>query len=203
MIEQLKRFNFRNILKILGITSLLLIPVESIALTLVWDPVQKEEILSYKVYWGRKSGQYTHSLYVGNKTKYKINFEDSVVYYITVTAIDMWGNESNYSSEIKLVGGVSEPVDRADSTAPSLYPNPANTSISIQFNLEERQDVHISVYNIMGQKVTTLAEQSFGRGSHTVNWNRMSANGGSAAAGIYYCRIRTDSQTIIRKITLL
>ncbi|MDZ7724812.1 MAG: T9SS type A sorting domain-containing protein [candidate division KSB1 bacterium] len=190
-------------MKILIITSLLLIPVESIALTLVWDPVQNDDILCYKVYWGRESGRYTNSKYVGKETQYKITFEDSVVYYITVTAIDMWGNESNYGSEIKLIGGVSEPVDREDSAALSLYPNPAQTHINIQFNLEKRQNVYISVYNIMGQKVTTLIEQSFSRGSHTVHWNRMSANGGLAAAGIYYCRIRTDSQTTIQKITLL
>lgn len=181
------------------ILSIILISASTSALTLSWDPVINDDILSYKVYWGQESGHYTHSVYVGNKTQYHINLKDSVVYYITVTAIDFWGNESEYGSELKLIGNVSNPVER-QKTRLQIFPNPARNAIRIQFTVDRRQTVKISVYNVLGQNVATLTDQSYERGSHIVQWNKTSSTGLSAS-GVYYCLIQKETLDQVRKIT--
>lgn len=184
------------------ILTLFATPPDSHALTLRWDPVQDQDLLSYKVYWGKKSGQYTSSAYVGTETEYKLSLEESSTYYLTVTAIDLWGNESNYGIELKLENGTAQPVNR-EKAGTVIFPNPANDHVSVQFTLDEQQNVRISIYNIMGQKVKTLTDGAYSRGSHAVDWDRTAAGGRFAAAGVYYCRIKTESLTMVRKLILL
>lgn len=51
------------------------------------------------------------------------------------------------------------------------YPNPFNPSTKIQFGLPSDSKVQINIYNILGQKVHTLADQFYSAGIHTLNFN--------------------------------
>jgi hypothetical protein len=54
------------------------------------------------------------------------------------------------------------------------------------------------VFNIMGQKVTTLVDGHLDAGQHSVVWD---ASG--VASGIYFYRIATDEYVESRKMVLL
>jgi hypothetical protein len=55
----------------------------------------------YKVYYGTSPGTYGTPLNVGNVTTYTIgNLSSGTTYYFAVTAIDISGNESDYSNEV-------------------------------------------------------------------------------------------------------
>ena len=72
-------------------------------------------------------------------------------------------------------------------------PNPFNATTNISFNLANSSPVTISIYNIAGQLVSTLADnQSFNEGSHSVQWD-----GQSFSPGVYFCHLSADgiSQT--------
>ena len=51
------------------------------------------------------------------------------------------------------------------------YPNPFNSSTVIHFNLPTSDIVDLSIYNIAGQKVATLAQGMRQAGTHVINWN--------------------------------
>ncbi len=96
---------------------------------------------------------------------------------------DWWGNTG-------IEGGSTSTVlpDMLRNT-----PNPFNAITNISFNLSQSSPVTISIYNVAGQLVTTLADnQSFNEGSHSVQWN-----GTSVSPGVYFCRLSADgvSQT--------
>ncbi len=63
------------------------------------------------------------------------------------------------------------------------YPNPFNPSVSIQFSLAKQTDVSIQIFNVTGQLVSTITENKFGQGIHTVKWNGKT-DSGNVAAGV-------------------
>ena len=72
-------------------------------------------------------------------------------------------------------------------------PNPFNATTNISFSLAQSSPVSISVYNVAGQLVSTIADnQSFDAGTHSVEWNAQ-----SFSPGVYFCRLNADgiSQT--------
>ena len=78
------------------------------------------------------------------------------------------------------------------------YPNPFNPSTRISFTLPEKSEVRVDVFNIMGQKVATLADGSFEAGHHTVTWDA-SQN----ASGVYFYKLTTGEFAKARKMILL
>ncbi|MFV1884306.1 MAG: T9SS type A sorting domain-containing protein [Balneola sp.] len=78
------------------------------------------------------------------------------------------------------------------------YPNPFNPTTTINYSVENAGPVTISVYNLMGQKVAELVNESKAAGSYNVTWN--AAN---AASGMYYYRLEAGGQTMTRKMTLI
>jgi hypothetical protein len=58
----------------------------------------------------------------------------------------------------------------------SNFPNPFNPETSIAFTIPEDTDVSIVVYNVRGQRVRTLVNDSFERGHHNVIWNGTNEN---------------------------
>ncbi len=65
------------------------------------------------------------------------------------------------------------------------YPNPFNPSTTIQFEIPNPSVVTVKVYNILGQEVATLLDNSsMDEGTQTVNFNAS-----NLASGVYFYRI--------------
>jgi len=79
------------------------------------------------------------------------------------------------------------------------YPNPFNAVTTIRYAVGTPGKVELSIYNLLGQKVATLVNDSKPAGNYTVNWD---ASGFSS--GIYYCVLRTGENLVqTRKMVLL
>lgn len=107
---------------------------------------------------------------------------------------------------------VSEPAAVPPETAPGTvnaftleqnYPNPFNPSTTIRYHLRCAAPVELTVYNLAGQKVATLASGVQPPGSHAILWSGQSDSGTNTAAGIYLCRLRAGMQTESRKMVLI
>ncbi|MCD4701744.1 MAG: T9SS type A sorting domain-containing protein [Candidatus Aegiribacteria sp.] len=83
-----------------------------------------------------------------------------------------------------------------EATAPGMIhnaPNPFNATTNISFNLTQNTPVTISIYNVAGHLVTTLADkQSFNEGSNSVQWNGQNESGTSVSPGVYFCRLSAN-----------
>ena len=73
--------------------------VSSAEIGLAWDSNAESDVAGYKIYYGTASGKYTHSVNVGNVTQATLNLPKKK-YYISLTAYDTYGNESDYSNEV-------------------------------------------------------------------------------------------------------
>ena len=95
--------------------------------------------------------------------------------------------------------GMSEEEERPGSVElRQNYPNPFNPSTNIVFYLPEQQPVRIGVYNIVGQQVALLADESLGAGEHAISWSAS-----EMPSGVYIVQLEVGSRIFTRKITLI
>jgi hypothetical protein len=80
----------------------------------------------------------------------------------------------------------------------TAYPNPFNSTVNIAFELPSAAAVRIDVFNLMGQKVSTLMDQKLDAGSHRALWNA-TAN----ASGVYFYRLSAGTHVESHKLLLL
>jgi hypothetical protein len=69
------------------------------------------------------------------------------------------------------------------------YPNPFNPSTMIRFNIPERSDVSIKVFNILGKEITTLSDKELSPGTFTIDWEARDSNGQLLPSGVYLIRL--------------
>jgi hypothetical protein len=79
----------------------------SYTVNLSWDASQSTDVVGYDVYYGTTSGVYTNNVLVENVTSCTVTgLSAGVIYYITVAAVDVNGQESAFSNEINYMPGV-------------------------------------------------------------------------------------------------
>lgn len=83
------------------------------------------------------------------------------------------------------------------------FPNPFNPETSIAYALPQASQVRIEIYNLLGQKVITLANQQMAAGNHTFRWNGRNDLDEKVAAGLYLCRIQIGELVKTQRMTLL
>ena len=83
------------------------------------------------------------------------------------------------------------------------YPNPFNPTTEISFDLPVRSQVMLTVYNVLGQQVTTLVNKPLAAGSYVADWDGRSSSGTTVASGIYFYRLHTEQFTQTKKMVLL
>ena len=80
------------------------------------------------------------------------------------------------------------------------YPNPFNRGTQIGFFLPRAGDVSLSIFNLTGQRVSTLVEGRQEAGPHTVTWDGRGAQGAPLASGVYLYRLVTGGRVQTRKL---
>jgi len=111
----------------------------------------------------------------------------------------------------KLMSDIQTDVNDDNITAPlpekfllnQNYPNPFNPTTTIDFAIPFKSHVTLDVFNILGQKVSTLINDTKSAGTYSVNWGGTDHFGNPAATGIYFYRLKTDDFTQTRKMLLL
>jgi hypothetical protein len=83
------------------------------------------------------------------------------------------------------------------------YPNPFNPQTMIKYDLPNPDNVNITVYNILGQKVKTLIDEYQEAGYKQVSWDGRDDGGREVASGIYFYKIKTIGFEKTKKMVLL
>jgi len=80
----------------------------------------------------------------------------------------------------------------------SLYPNPVNSAIRIEFALVRNDQVKVDILDLKGRLVTTLANCEMSAGSYSKSWDAS-----TMSSGIYLCRMKTGGKTVTKKLMVL
>ena len=83
------------------------------------------------------------------------------------------------------------------------FPNPYNSETTIRFDLARPEEINLTVYNLAGQKVITLAQGIRQTGTHTLRWDGRDGVGRELASGVYLYQMRTGDIVRTRRMLLL
>ena len=89
---------------------------------LSWEQNHEHDLAGYKVYFGSAAGNYSHSIDLGKRTKCELsllNLTEDVTYYISITAYDVSGNESDFSEYLAFLA--DDRVSANEDNCPEIY----------------------------------------------------------------------------------
>jgi len=121
-------------------------------------------------------------------------------FFFAIRAFDLSGNQSDLSEEtssittdILLEGEV--PVSYS---MEQNYPNPFNPSTNISYRVPENSVVEITLYDMLGRKLSTLLKDRKAAGSYQITVDMS-----SYASGVYLYRMKAGSFIQTRRLTLI
>jgi hypothetical protein len=84
------------------------------------------------------------------------------------------------------------------------FPNPFNSSVLVRFRMAVEAAVSIDVYDVTGQHVRRLLNESYSAGNHAVEWDGTAGDGGDAvASGVYLLRLESGTLRDTVEVTLV
>lgn len=134
-------------------------------------------------------------------TTYSYNFVDQ---NRTIASIDAGstgsvpGSVSYYSrSSATALGEVSDLIPEATRLLQN-YPNPFNPTTPISYQLSAIGSVTLKVFDLLGNEVGVLVDETKSSGTHTVTFNAQ-----HLASGVYFYRLQAGDFVQTRRFTLL
>lgn len=83
------------------------------------------------------------------------------------------------------------------------YPNPFNPETTIKYQLPMTANVKLEIFNLLGQKVSTLVDRKQSAGFHSARWDGRNEAGAPVSSGVYLYRVEVGEFVQTRKLTLL
>lgn len=84
-----------------------------------------------------------------------------------------------------------------------IYPNPFNPTAYISYGLSQAGRVELEIYNLRGQKVSSLVNGFLEAGTYKCLWDGSADNGEPCGSGIYLVRLRLGSRCFTERIMLM
>ena len=84
----------------------------------------------------------------------------------------------------------------------AIYPNPASSKIYLSYETDRAAMIDISVYNLKGQKVSSIVNAPRPKGMHLDSWNPLSTTGNNIPAGVYIISITSGDRISTRKVLI-
>ncbi len=123
-----------------------------------------------------------------NKVRYAVaarstdGYESFAEIYSLVTT-NLFENLSNENSNFKLYQN---------------YPNPFNPATNIEYSIPQSDWVTITIYDVLGNKVTDLVRGYKTKGSYAIEFD-----GSALASGIYLCQLNSGKFSATKKLSLI
>ena len=83
------------------------------------------------------------------------------------------------------------------------YPNPFNPSTTIEYSVGRQGRVVIEIFNINGQRIRLLINETRDPGKYRATWDGKNEYDQPVATGIYFCRLRVDKNSSVRKMLII
>ncbi len=180
---------------------------DSTAILLQWDEVfdPDNDFDRYRVYVSDSRDSLENHL-VGDTTSQEFLFhgENGNQYWWSVSAVDERNNETwanqVYSFTIDITSIEDDLVKLpTDYEITSIYPNPFNPATTIAIGLPEPSHLKLNVYNILGQHISTLANNPV-----TAGYHNFILDGSLLPSGIYFVSANVQGKlSDIKKVVLM
>lgn len=155
---------------------------------LSWKVASEMNNLGFEIDRKNNSGLYAELGFVnGSGTSTEENnyhFEDSSpvdgILYYKLVQVDLNGKRNNLAEISVKVNTIPKEFSLSQN-----FPNPFNPTTKISFNLAVDSKVNLTVFNLLGQEITTLVNGNYFPGKYEVIFNA-----GTLNSGVYFYRLR-------------
>ena len=83
------------------------------------------------------------------------------------------------------------------------FPNPFNPSTTIRYRLSQTSSVTLTIYDMLGQKIQTLVNETQQPGEKSVVWEGRDQFGRQVSSGVYVYRIEAGNFSSMKKMVLI
>ncbi|GAB4328092.1 MAG: hypothetical protein Kow0037_02170 [Calditrichia bacterium] len=83
------------------------------------------------------------------------------------------------------------------------YPNPFNPETNITFRVKKSGQYTLNIYNVLGQKIRTLLQETLSAGTYQLRWDGKNDQGAELPSGLYICRLSSGQSQQNRRMILL
>lgn len=83
------------------------------------------------------------------------------------------------------------------------FPNPFNPTTTIPYEISEKGNVTMTVYDIKGREMQVLKNERQQPGLYEIQWNGLNEVGTPVGSGIYLLKLETNQYSEVRKMILL
>ena len=80
------------------------------------------------------------------------------------------------------------------------YPNPFNPSTTIRYSLADESNVRLVIYNVLGQRIRSLVNETQTAGFYSMVWDGRDAFGLQVVTGLYLYRLEAGMNVAVRKM---
>ena len=128
-----------------------------------------------------------------------INIEDNIDAFIEFMHIE---NEKDYRDPNLPMNPdyVLPEVQNTDVSIQLISPLVSDQLVNIQFEIFQKQNIKIRVFDITGSEICCLADQVFDQGTHSVSWEGINNCHQLINTGVYFIQFITDRQTLSEKV---
>jgi hypothetical protein len=110
-----------------------------------------------------------------------------------------WTDASRMGTAVlAVIPDAVEDVQPAEYGLAQNFPNPFNPSTTINFNLDRRSDVRLTVFDVLGNTVAELVNGVQSSGLHTVTFD-----GSNLSSGVYFYKLETANNVTTKKMMLM
>jgi hypothetical protein len=100
--------------------------------------------------------------------------------------------------QVDVLTGVSEKPLPKEFALDQNYPNPFNPSTNIEYAVPRESRVQLEVYNLLGQRVATLVDETKPAGYYTASFNAV-----GFSSGLYFYRMTAGETSFLKKMMLV
>ena len=119
---------------------------------------------------------------------------NGLTYYYKIEDVDYAGKSKLHNIIVSATPAGNEASTLIkDFRLQPCYPNPFNPKTTLRFELGDAADVHVQVYDLLGNMVTTLTNSDYQPGEYSLTWNGRDANDRLTATGIYFLWISSST----------
>ncbi|MFC1551957.1 SBBP repeat-containing protein [Candidatus Latescibacterota bacterium] len=108
------------------------------------------------------------------------------------------GNSQIFKIDTQDVTHVEKENDVIGFSLDQPYPNPFNPTVTLSYQLFRDAEVSLDIYNVHGQKISTVVDEFQERGLNNVQWN-----GSKYPSSVYFYRLRVGNEMKNGKLMLL
>lgn len=132
---------------------------------------------------------------------YSIEKSDKKLYIVYYRS-DVEGEGDIYFSSYDILTGQKEINKQNFIKELNIYPNPFNTTTSIEFAVNDQREINIEIYDLSGKHIKTLENKEFSPGTYKYKWFGTDKNGKEVKAGLYLVRLQTGRRVITKPVEL-